>query len=461
MSISATLSIIMTLVLGLLPSGCGVTSPAPATRSFAIQNFAPDGASGQIQLSWTATPDAKIYRVWIAKNPDCSQPLAQVATTETSHRFGRTAPGTFYACVQAVPSYQFASGDSCSDGLTDVDGQGFDATNQGQPLTVEAQQKGRWSRIDGVFTNPELVDTVGGVFIRSGTDLWILNEDGQRLKQLPALRVPRSSKTRYAYANDQVFAMSAGLEITSLHQWSDGNQTWNVIHEFPGRLLVAFHLISGTDLSFVLRTSTDQSIQWRSLDPANPSLLKASPVLISGADNWGYGYFDFASQYAEGAFVIADGRGLHRLTTDRLETLALQADLNPSGLYFFPSGEAEYAIHLGDGIDLHANLPTSLLCSYPQSTKSDWIVWNSKTDRWRKFPIHPFDGYTQLISDGPVSLPYLLGGRALQLMNDNSLEFFSDLPPQLETILSGSQLPQDKLLLAGDGELWLLETSQP
>ncbi len=461
MSISRALSITLTVILGFLPSGCSKTSPGSATPNFAIQNFTQDAATGQIQLSWAATPDAKIYRVWIAKNPDCSQALAQVATTEITHKFGRAAPGNYYACVQAVPNYVFASGDSCTDGLTDVDGKGFDATNQGLPLTIEAHRKGLWTRIDGVFSRPELLDTVGGIFIRSGTDLVILNEDGQRLKQLPALRVPGSMKIRYAYANGQIFAMSAGLEITSFHQWAESTQTWTKIHDFPGKLLVAFHLISSTDLSFVLRTSTDQSIQWQSLNPANPSLLKTSSILSSGADNWGYGYYDFASQYAEGAFVIADGRGLHRLTPDRLETVASQVGLNPSGLYFFQGDEAEYAVHLGDGIDLRAMAPAPLLCSYPLPPKSDWIVWNSKTDRWRKFPIHPHDGYSQLISDGPVSLPYLLGGRALQLMTDNQLEFFADFPLQLETILSGSQLPQDKLLLSGDGELWLLQASRP
>lgn len=460
MSNPAALSILLTLVLGFLAGSCSLkTLQRDATQEFKILDFVQDGNNG-LRLSWSATRDARIYRVWIARNSDCSQPVAQIATTDTTHLFARAAPGTYYACVQAVPSYEYASGDSCTEGITDVDGAGFDAVNQGMPLTIQAPRKGRWTKLEGANSQPRLVDTVGGIFIRSGSRLLIFNEQGQRLKELQDLRLTGSSKVRYAYTGGQIFAMNTGLDATQFYQWDESAQTWTRIHDFPGQLLVAFHLVSNTDLSFVLRSSANQMVQWQSLDPSNPAVLKSSPPLSSGADNWGYGYFEFASVYAEGAFVIADERGLHRLTPENLVTIAVQGGLNPTGIHVFPGVETEYALHFGDRIELQAAPTNTLICSFPSIGKSDWFVWNSKTNRWRKFPIHPYEGYFQLTSKGPVALPYLLGGRALQVMIDGNLETYADLPAKVETILSGPQLPQDRLLLSGGEELWMFEPDQ-
>lgn len=461
MSMAQALSILLTLALSIQLGGCKATALQETRKEFTIQNFSVDGSRGELSLSWSSTPDAGIYRVWIAKNPDCSKPLAQIATQDTHHLFGRAAPGTYYGCVQAVPSFQYGSSDSCTSGISDVDGKGFNATNQGVALTVTAQRQGRWTKLEGSYSNPTLVDTGAGLFVRSGAQLLILNEQGQRLKQLRPLPITQALKIRYAYTGSQIFAMSAKLEVSQLFQWNEDAQNWTMIHEFPGQHLAAFHLVSPTDLSFVLRQQTNQMIQWHSLDPANPSVLKSWPALSSGADNWGFGYYYFASLYVEGAFVIADNRGLHRLTPDQLVPLVVQVGMEPNGIFFFPGAEAEYVLHLGDLMALHAPPPTPLLCSIAVGDQNDWIVWNSKTNRWRKFPINAFEGYSQFINAGPVSMSYLLGGLALQVMAGDRAEVYADLPATAKNLLPGPQLPQNRLLLSGDEDLWMFEPGQP
>ncbi|HYX31525.1 MAG TPA: hypothetical protein VE954_00335 [Oligoflexus sp.] len=106
------LSNLMTLILGLFLNGCGWLQEVKYKSglvSFRITDVTLDPDNGEVTLSWSKASDVRMYRVWISRNSSCSDSSNMVAVERRSHTFKAMGPGTFFACVEAVPKYKSMS----------------------------------------------------------------------------------------------------------------------------------------------------------------------------------------------------------------------------------------------------------------------------------------------------------------------------------------------------------------
>lgn len=454
------MSKLVTLTICLILSGCGwlrQMQHQAGLATFRITEMAIDPDSGRLSMKWSKSSGTNMYRAWISRSESCSDRQTLVAVESLSHEFGRVGPGTHFGCVEAVPNYDSIFGNSCSDQYqySDVIGKGFAADNQGKMIRAEAQRGGSWRQIADNIPYAMLLGTQGGLILQADKQILVLDYQGQVVEEARILAADQTTN-HYIWSSGKLLALGSETRKSQVLEWDNARQIWNVLADFPGFSVLGFHLVQENELIFILMDLQTSTLQWRSLDPLNPAAIKVVNT-ISMESQLGNVFYNTASIYHDGSFIIADDRGLFRIAPEGITNLASQTGMQPLRIYHFPGAEHEVWI-LARSQNLRGE-PANLICSYAPRYGGNWYSWNPGMQMLTNTPTTSHDGFSHAVAEGPVAMKTLVGGNFLEVFADRLL--LLPAPPfQSGQLLEGPQLPDGQLLIQNGAELWLF-TAEP